>query len=409
MGKAAARPLRNTYALETIWEVLCERLGQILPDSAMTGWVEHFQLVSLTRRRVVILYIGNGDLSVFRREYYDQFAGCLFELVGHEADVTFKQKRTTARKKHVVVRKIGLLALICAAALAAVVGVSFLKDRTFRETFYQVGSGKLDGDLRILHLSDLHGTAFGDDNRELVRRAGLLEPDLIVMTGDMADQDDQSDEVLLSLCRRLTDIAPVYYIYGNNECSKSYGIPMGLASIDQFLGCTEEDRDAGKFLDLEDPLRAQLEEAGVHVLLNEMEQAELNGNTVDIYGVLTSNPSAFWPYAEETYGGFRNEDQQNFKLLLCHEPLIFHTFEDPDWGDLILCGDTHGGVIRLPYLGGLYTRNGGLLPELRHTDYVYGAYENEGSPLIVSSGLTNRGMIRINNQPEMVVVDVNRY
>lgn len=413
MGKTAARPVKNAYILEPIWEVLCERLEKILPDSAMTEWVEHFQLISLTRKRAVILYIGNGDLGVFRKEYYDQFANCLFELAGHEVDVDFKQKRTTVRKKRVVAQKIGLLALglalICAAALTAVLGVNFVKNRTFRETFYQVGSGKLDGNLRILQLSDLHGTAFGDDNQELVRRIGLLEPDLIVMTGDMVEQDDQSDDVLLSLCRRLVDIAPVYYIYGNNECTKSYGIPMGLDSIDQLLGCTEEDRDAGKFLELEDPLRAQLEETGVHVLLNGMEQVEIAGNVVDIYGVLTSNPSAFWPYAEETYGGFHDEDQQNFKLLLCHEPLVFHTFGEGDWGDLVLCGDTHGGVIRLPYLGGLYTRDGGLLPELRQKDYVYGAYENGGTPLIVSSGLTNRGMIRINNQPELVIVDVNRY
>lgn len=184
---------------------------------------------------------------------------------------------------------------------------------------------------------------------------------------------------------------------------------MSLDSIDQLLGCTKEDRDAGKFRELDDPLRTQLEEAGVHVLLNEMEQIEVNGNIVDIYGVLTSNPSAFWPYTEKTYGGFLNEDQENFKLLLCHEPLVFYTFGEGYWGDLILCSDTHGGVIRVPYLGGLYTRDGGLLPEARDKGYVYGLYDCGGNPLIVSSGLTNRGLIRVNNQPELVVVDVNRY
>ena len=38
-----------------------------------------------------------------------------------------------------------------------------------------------------------------------------------------------------------------------------------------------------------------------------------------------------------------------------------------------------------------------------------GAYEVNGIPMIVSSGLSNRGLWRINNQPELVVVDINHY
>jgi predicted MPP superfamily phosphohydrolase len=59
-------------------------------------------------------------------------------------------------------------------------------------------------------------------------------------------------------------------------------------------------------------------------------------------------------------------------------------------------------------LGPLYTREGGLLPG-RSGYYVYGRYEVQGRPLIVSSGLENRNIFRINNEPELVIIDINKF
>ena len=74
----------------------------------------------------------------------------------------------------------------------------------------------------------------------------------------------------------------------------------------------------------------------------------------------------------------------------------------------MLCGHTHGGVIRIPVLGPLYTHEGGLFPE-RRGSFVYGKYEASGRPLIVSSGLENSNVLRINNQPELVIIDINKF
>ena len=74
----------------------------------------------------------------------------------------------------------------------------------------------------------------------------------------------------------------------------------------------------------------------------------------------------------------------------------------------MLCGHTHGGVIRVPVLGPLFTLEGGLFPE-RGGDFVYGRYDTAGSPLIVSGGLENKNIFRINNQPELVVIDINKF
>ena len=83
--------------------------------------------------------------------------------------------------------------------------------------------------------------------------------------------------------------------------------------------------------------------------------------------------------------------------------------EGESWGDLILCGHTHGGMARLPYLGGVYEHRNGLFPEYRGKGFLLGQYDIDGTPLIVSSGLSNQDLLRINNQPELVITDITRY
>ena len=94
--------------------------------------------------------------------------------------------------------------------------------------------------------------------------------------------------------------------------------------------------------------------------------------------------------------------------MAVHEPFVFEEFTPDSWGDLMLSGHTHGGVIRVPVLGPLFTHEGGLFPE-RSDDFVYGRYNTAGSPLIVSAGLENSNVLRINNQPELVIIDINKF
>ena len=163
-----------------------------------------------------------------------------------------------------------------------------------------------------------------------------------------------------------------------------------------------------KLYALDNGLRETLEETGVKVLFNESDLITIGENQVRIFGTLTSNPSAFWPYAGEAFNRFISENEDEIKLFLCHEPLLLETLDEEYWGDLVLCGDTHGGVLRLPGFGALYTRDDGFLPE-RKGAMVYGKYQHNSSQVIVSSGLENRNPLRIFNQPELVIADINRY
>lgn len=411
MKRYDSRRDKMSFAFRPIWAATYEKLESVLPPEVMHEWVDCFELIDLSMKKAVIFVNGDANMDRFMEQYYNDFADCFYSVLGYEVNIKFKQKPKKSKGRMVFKRLIILLfslILLGISAALMVSAISLVENQGFQETFYQVSSGKVTDSLRIVQLSDLHNTVFGENNDELVRRLGLLKPDVIVMTGDMIEQTDDGWEVTLDLSRRLTEVAPVYYIYGNNECTKLFNVTTSLQDLDELLGMGEGSRDISAFRTLDDSLRTALEEAGVHVLLNESARIEANGNTVDIYGSLASNPSSFWPYSEESFGEFLYEDTGNMKIMLCHEPYIYENLKGEYWGDLVLCGHTHGGIIRVPKFGGLYERQDGLFPE-RKGAYIQGQYSVNGTPLIVSGGLTNRGIIRINNQPELVIVDVNRY
>ena len=95
--------------------------------------------------------------------------------------------------------------------------------------------------------------------------------------------------------------------------------------------------------------------------------------------------------------GTPNKDEYN--ILLMHTPTFFEAYED--WGaDLILSGHIHGGLIRLPFVGGVFSPDRKLFPK-----YCYGKYELDNSTMIVSGGLS-RGEtgFRLFNRPEIVTI-----
>ncbi len=419
------KQIRSEASMELAWEVAKRRLLKILPSDVAKEWIGHFELSRVAEEKLIISYEGKKDPSEFLETYSKDLSDCLSWAAGQEIEweIERKQKgqvfeKTPEKKERKKLlagkrKKIsGVLFVVFAGFFTAIVliGTNILNNLTFKETFYQVGSGKVDGNLRVIQISDLHNTEFGRDNQNMIKRISQLSPDILVLSGDIIDEKDSSMGVTVNLCRELTKIAPVYYIYGNNEATKIYGIELRLDLIDEYLGCTEENRDSSRFQEKEDDLKTMLEAEGVHVLLNNYDTLEVNGLPIDIYGVLTSNPYAFWPYAGDSYSEFIDEKTDHLKLLVSHEPYVYETYGESHWADLVLCGHTHGGVVRLPYLGAVYEWKNGWFPERKKNEYyVSGKYDIGGYPLIVSNGLSNRGAVRINNQPELVIIDINRY
>ena len=302
---------------------------------------------------------------------------------------------------------IGMI-FVCIATAIIVVMCSYIGNRNFRETFYSASSIKVDSPVRVIQLSDLHSSSYGKNNKKLLERIEALEPDIIICTGDMVDSAKDDIDYAVSLGEGLSKIAPSYYVYGNNEVETIYDFPLNEKELDKKFGFDKNNRDETALLKLEDSFEEKLEKAGIKVLKNEKDTIKVKTMSIDVYGILNSNPSSFWSYSEKAFFDYIYEDTDNLKITAVHEPFIFEEFNPEFWGDLMLSGHTHGGVMRIPVLGPLFTREGGLFPE-RNGKFVYGRYKAAGNLLIVSGGLENSNILRINNQPELVVIDINKF
>ena len=234
--------------------------------------------------------------------------------------------------------------------------------------------------MQLLKASILDAQTTYTEISDLIERITALKPDIIAITGDMNDKLVDDYSVVTDLCKELVKIAPVYYVPGNHEWPK--------------------------IVFHNSPIGTDLEAIGVHFLADETETLEVNGNTIAIGGVAEA-PASYERYASAYFESFEQLDA--FKLLLVHYPEYF--LEDGFFSDvpvdLALCGHTHGGMIRIPGIGGLYTPDQGVLPTLTE-----GLHQIGDTSLIISRGLGDgKGtpVPRINNPPELVIVDINWF
>lgn len=290
-----------------------------------------------------------------------------------------------------------------AAILICVAAFLFYNNRqnqTFGETVYRVFSDKIDEPVRAVFLTDLHQVSFGEGNAELIDGVRRLEPDLILIGGDMVNDQDTDLDVVLELCRGLVEIAPVYYGMGNHENVAVYGMNLYKEELEAAGVAAGEEGDFSQLIK-DDTLLRGLEECGVTVLQNTSEQIKVNGNTLLIGGISTS-VDGFWPYSGHFFTEFDDEGGDVYKILLSHFPSTVSRYLYDCSVDLALSGHNHGGIVRIPGIGGLISYDEGWFPE-----NDAGKRQIGDTTLIISRGLGNHGRIpRICNRPELVVIDL---
>jgi len=200
-------------------------------------------------------------------------------------------------------------------------------------------------------------------------------PDLIVITGDLIDQKSQLDMVP-ALARGLSAVAPTYYVTGNHEWA------LGSKTVKE--------------------LKALLGEGGVTVLSNRWEAVERNGDRLALAGVDDPNGYADQTTPEELYAWIQEDSPGLFTLLLAHRNDHFGQYAAAGY-DFVMSGHGHGGIVRLPFVGGLVGADRRLFPK-----WTSGLYALGDSTLFVSRGLGNNTVpikgLRIFNRPELAVV-----
>ena len=97
-------------------------------------------------------------------------------------------------------------------------------------------------------------------------------------------------------------------------------------------------------------------------------------------------------------------DPKAYCIVMAHIPILFDSqLSDYDF-DLGVAGHTHGGIVNIPYFGGLISDEEGLFPT-----YYAGRYTlKRQQTLLISRGLgDSRPIPRVNNMPELMVIDIN--
>lgn len=251
-----------------------------------------------------------------------------------------------------------------------------LSSNELEVTFHHLYSPRITGgdNTRLVVLADLHNREFGPDNRELIGQIAALKPDLIIMAGDMVNAWDDNLDPILNLCEELLEIAPIYYGPGNHENHLLY----------------EKGSD----------LEIRLLEKGVHVLVNRAERVTIN-KTAFLIGGLTTAVDGYEAYGAEFIDEY--EKSRDFKLLIAHYPSLYYEALADKQIDLGICGHFHGGLVQLPFVGGLYHGDTGFFPK-----YSGGMYHLPNGSIFVSRGMEDHsGFPRINNRPELAVIDIN--
>ena len=266
--------------------------------------------------------------------------------------------------------------IIIAVIILIVVVISLIEINSFETTHFTVENPKVKKTFKIVFISDLHNRKYDLENQKIYGAIDNMAPNVVLIGGDMIVRGEKPLYAnALNLIKKLSEKYKVIYVNGNHE-QKMEG------QINDYY--------------------YELEKAGVILLKNscyKIENINFFGLEIDLsYYSKFRNIKMDNNYIEENLGvAPRNE----LNLLIAHNPSYFPQYAS--WGaDIVMSGHVHGGMIRLPLLGGLLSSQGIFFPK-----YSSGLYKYGNSKLIVSKGLGSHTVnIRVNNKPEIVCVEI---
>lgn len=243
---------------------------------------------------------------------------------------------------------------------------------TIKTVEYSYTTPKAAGEVKIALISDLHSFEYGTDNDMIIKKIQKAKPDLIFVLGDMYSRGQTARiDPTVSFISELAEIADVYAVTGDHDYDDEYKKKLDSAP-------------------------------GVNLLNYDSADIEINGNKLCIYGI----DNVYFTATFDLHREFDEPDEEKINILLSHIPSISHY---GDFGfDYIFCGDSHGGLIQLPFIGGIYF-NGYILPEITYYDTVTdkGPYKFDDTNLYVTSGIGHYPLpIRFNNRPEICFITI---
>lgn len=268
------------------------------------------------------------------------------------------------------------LAALCAGFLASIAFASYavlIEPFRLKVTEYRIETPKWtqSGEIRIVLVADTHAIwpwMTPEHVERIVQSTNALEPDVVLLLGDyvathfLGLQINPAEGV--APYRKLSAPCGVFAILGNHDLHGSEGWPEALT------------------------------QTRIPVLENEARRIACGGREFWIAGL-----EDLWWQRADIQKTLEQVTDDAPVILMMHNPDSFP--ETPRSVALSVAGHTHGGQVRLPFIGPLSF----VIPSRYGLRYVYGHVEEEGKALIVSGGLGATGLpMRFLNPPEIVLV-----
>ncbi len=238
--------------------------------------------------------------------------------------------------------------------------------------------------VTLCHISDVHSDAFGDYSAQAMEAVAQRQPDAILFTGDMIDcRRDECGAFFFRLLERLPAV-PVIASPGNHEkrIERAWGARWHFV--------------------------ADCKAHGMYYLDNDHVRLTLQGQEIDFYGYV--QPFKIFTRRGKKHARLRQEVTpaevtatlgacpKGAVVLLAHDPVLLDSYTA--WGaPLVLSGHIHGGVVKVPGVGGLLSPARKFFPP-----YDDGLYERDRTRMIVSRGLCAPMFPRINNAPDVAFI-----
>lgn len=290
--------------------------------------------------------------------------------------------------------------LILAVLFIIIILWTAVEQKQLTTTKYSAASKRLPKEfdnIGFVVLADLHNYNFGKSNERLIKRIDALMPEFIIVAGDMINKGMACyPSNAYTLLSELAKKYKIYYAYGNHE-----------QRWEKSLNETVENANARP--ENPDPSWVVYKEklSGMNVTFLDNESTFHTRNKVKIRITGVSIDKTFFersriPAMEEGYLNslIGEKKGKEYQILIAHNPVYFEEYAK--WGaDLTISGHLHGGLVRLPGVGGVISPQVRLFPK-----YSAGNFTNNGQQqMVVSRGLgSHSAMPRMFNAPEIVYI-----
>jgi hypothetical protein len=276
-----------------------------------------------------------------------------------------------------IVLPLPLFLILEVAGTILVIDAFWIEPRRLAVTYQKLASSKFHSHrpLRILHLGDLHIERITPREKQLNEFVRTLKPDLILFSGDILNlsclHDPQAWEAARSVIWQWQAPLGVYLVSGSPA------------------------------VDLPEIMPDLLKDLPIHWLQEDKIEIEFEGETVDLVGLTcTHRPPIDGPRLNDLL----NENKDHFTIFLYHSPDLAPVAARLGV-DLQLSGHTHGGQVRLPLIGALFTGS------LYGKEFEAGRMQLDDMTLYITRGIGLEGAaaprMRLLCPPEIILWEIS--